>query len=59
LEIETPQHRECRLAVKLPDVPVFAIEDQLAGEDAVWKILADVFGELGQLLDRVGAESEI
>src|SRR5262249_8022155 len=58
--VETTQHHERRLAVKLADIPVIVLENKLAGEeDAVREILANLLGKGRQLLDRIDAEGNI
>src|SRR5260370_15857006 len=59
-QVQPAQHRQRRLAVQLPDVPIVMLEDQLAGEeDAVRKFRVNLLGELGQLVDRIDAEGQV
>ena len=58
--MESAQHGERGLAVQLADVPVVALENELARKkDAVREIGADSLSELGELFDGIDAEAEI
>jgi hypothetical protein len=57
--MQPSQHGKRRFTVKLADIPVVALEDELAGkEDAVRKFTVDLFGEVRELFDGIGAERE-
>ena len=58
--MQPPQHGQRCLTVQLTDIPIVVLENELAGEeDAVGKFRVDFFGELRQLLNRVGTEGEV
>ena len=58
--MQLTEQGEGRFTVQLTDVPVIALENQLAGKkNAVREILADSFRQFDELFDRVRAEGEI